>query len=303
MNKILIISGPTATGKTALAVSLLKKIKGEIISADSRQIYIGMDIGVGKDHPTHTPIHLIDLITPDKIFSASQYSQLALSKINDLHQQNKLPVVVGGTGFYIDSIINNQKYNHFNTKSFSIWRRLLDCLPLWLLQKTLHTISPDVYNHLNQSDINNPRRLSRKIEIAFSRKSESSSTPYHPHFDILHISLTAPNSFLYKRIDKRVDDRLKMGHLKELSNLLKKYPWSAPGLKVSCYRHFKNYLQGKEELVDVVGKWQFSEHRDARHQKTWFKKYPQAIFVDVSTPSSLKKISRIIDRWYNNSSI
>jgi len=108
INKLLIISGPTATGKTALAVKIAKKFNGELISADSRQIYRGMDIGTGKDHSQNVTIHLIDIINPNQSFSVAQYRQLALEKISEIQSQNKLPIIVGGSGQYIDSIINPQ---------------------------------------------------------------------------------------------------------------------------------------------------------------------------------------------------
>ena len=104
--KILIISGPTATGKTNIAIKLAKKFNGELISADSRQIYKGMDIGTGKDHPKNIKINLIDIINPNESFSVAQYRELALKSIDNIFSKGKLPIIVGGTGQYVESIIN-----------------------------------------------------------------------------------------------------------------------------------------------------------------------------------------------------
>ena len=123
-NKLLIISGPTASGKTALAVKLAKKYNGEIISADSRQIYKHLDIGTGKDHPKDVKIHLIDLIDPGQSFSVAQYRKLALAKISEIQAKNKLPILVGCSGFYIDAVVS-PKYDTFTIKPNYLLRTIL----------------------------------------------------------------------------------------------------------------------------------------------------------------------------------
>lgn len=297
--KLLIISGPTATGKTAMAVKLAKKLNGELISADSRQLYRDLEIGVGKDHPHGTPIHLIDLINPDTSYSVALYRQQALNVIRKLQQQNKLPILVGCSGFYIDSIINSN-YNTFSVKPIIFLRKIFNLLPLSVMQIILRLISPVTYKNLNNSDLHNPIRLIRKIEILAS-PHPSQINQKKINFDTLHISLTAPSYFLYQRIDQRVEERLKIGHLVELTNLLKKYKWSDPGLKISAYKCFQPYFSKKESLSYCIQKWKYSEHRDARRQKTWFKKIRQAKIIDISKPFSVRKASEIVQRWYNKS--
>jgi tRNA dimethylallyltransferase len=303
VNKLLVISGPTATGKTALAVKFAKEYNGELISADSRQIYQGLDIGVGKDHPAGTPIHLIDLITPDQSFSVAGYRQLAIKVIADLHGQNKLPILVGCSGFYIDSVIN-PNYSTFSVKPNFALRFVLNHLPVSIVKLTLKIIDRKTFEQLNNSDINNPLRLIRKIEIKLSPRSQKFSVHSKGKkgegLDVLHLSLTAPNQFLYSRIDLRVEERLKMGHLNELNNLLKIYNWSDPGLKVSAYSSFNDFLNNKISLPEAVQKWKFLEHRDSRRQKTWFKKRSSTTFIDISNPFSSKKAGSLVQRWYNN---
>lgn len=297
MNKILIISGPTATGKTDLAVKIASAFGGEIISADSRQIYKGMDIGVGKDHPKNTPIHLIDLVEPSARFSVASYQNLALSKISLLHKQNILPIVVGCSGLYIDSIVS-QKYSNFGVSPNHTLRFFLEVLPTTVLKFLLRTIDATTYQKLNNSDINNPRRLVRKIELKLF-KTKTADTHSNHDFDILHVSLTAPNEYLFPRIDDRVHARMELGHLEELKTLKSKYKWSDPGLEVSCYHVFKDFYNHKITQKKVIELWKFAEHSDARHQKTWFKQYKNTHVVDISQTKSIRTITKIIGQWYN----
>lgn len=296
--KLLIISGPTATGKTALAVKLAKKYNGEIISADSRQIFQEINIGVGKDHPKGTPIHLIDIITPKESFSANQYRLIVQKVIYDIHSRGKLPILVGCTGFYIDAIINPRPT--FDVKPNPLLRSILDHLPLAFLQLLLGLIDFKTFKLLNNSDKHNPYRLIRKIEVKLSPSIRNFQLNII-NYDYLHLSLTAPNSYLYQRIDARVDERIKIGHLDELNSLLKKYSWSDPGLKVSAYSSLRPYIEKKSDLNSCLQKWKYAEHRDARHQKTWFKRLVNVTFYDISRPSQSSKIEKHIDQWYNKS--
>ena len=282
MNKILIISGPTATGKTDLAVKLAQKFNGELISADSRQIYIGMDIGTGKDKPKNIPIHLLGIVTPDQSFSVAQYQRLSLPLIKKVQSQNKLPIIVGGTGQYIDAIINPQK-DTFHIAPNILLRFILNKLSTPTLQKVYRFMDRRAFDALNNSDKNNPHRLIRKIEIKLS--SKKNITPIFQggiKGGFLHLSLTAPHHYLYSRIDARVQNRLNQGLLTEIKNLLKKYSWNSPGLNTLSYKEFKSYFAKKESLSDAVTKWTNHEHGYARRQKTWFKKMPNTKFIDIT---------------------
>jgi tRNA dimethylallyltransferase len=310
--KILIISGPTATGKTDLAVELAKKYNGEIVSCDSCQIYKSLDIGTGKDQPDKTPIHLVDLINPDQKFSVAQFQKAGLEIIQKLHSQNKLPILVGCSGFYLDSLIN-PNYNTFSIKPNKILRFILNKLSVKTLQKIYKFLDPKNFSKLNHSDINNHYRLTRKIEIKLSKKSPSLSREgLGVGFDILHISLTAPLDFLYQRIDQRVQKRLDIGFLDEIKNLLKKYSWSDPGLQIGAYQCLKPYFQNKkitpfyqgklsEGLRGLIQKWQYAEHSDARRQSTYLKSRYQkkAIFFDITIPTFKDQIFKLISKWYN----
>ena len=302
LNKILIISGPTATGKTDLAVDLAKKYNGELVSTDSCQIYKGLDIGTGKDQPDETPIHLVDIINPDQKFSVSQFQKVGLEIINQLHSQNKLPILVGCSGFYLDSLIN-PNYDTFSIKPNKFWRLISSKLSVSTLQKIYKILDKNGFSKLNHSDVNNHYRLTRKIEIKLSTKKlpALSREGLGKGFNILHISLTAPLDFLYQRIDARVQKRLDIGFLDELKNLLKKYKWSSPGLQIGAYQCLKPYFQKNKTLKECITLWQFAEHSDARRQSTYFKsRYSdKALFFDITNPDYKIDIFQKIDKWYN----
>lgn len=289
--KLLIISGPTATGKTALAIKLAKLFNGELISADSRQIYRGLDIGTGKDHPLGVKIHLIDIVNPDQLFSVAQYRQLAIEKIKEIYAKNKLPIVVGGTGQYIDSIINPQPT--FSIKPNKILRFILNKLSIKYLQIIYKILDKNKFTNLNNSEKNNPHRLIRKIEIKLSFKSPLLKGDLE-RLNYLHLSLTAPNQFLYKHIDTRVQKRLDLGLFNEINNLLKIYSWSCPGLKTLAYQEFKTGFNQSN-----INKWRFDEHAYARRQKTWFKKITPITFIDITQPDFFQKSVDLIEKWYN----
>ncbi len=322
MNKILIISGPTATGKTDLAVEIAKKYNGELVSTDSCQIYKGLDIGTGKDQPDKTPIHLVDIISPDQKFSVAQFQKAGLEVIKKLHSQNKLPILVGCSGFYLDSLIN-PKYDTFSVKPNKIFRFISTKLSVKTLQKIYQLLDKNAFLKLNNSDINNHYRLTRKIEIKLSniKNKASLSREVVPMksgtegFDLLHISLTAPLDFLYKRIDDRVQKRLEIGFLDEIKNLLKKYSWSDPGLQIGAYQCLKPYFQNKKKppffkgrcpqdggvLSECIQLWQYAEHSDARRQSTYLKSRYQhkALFFDITSKNFKPKIFKVINEWYN----
>jgi len=320
--KLLIISGPTATGKTDLAVELAKKYNGELVSTDSCQIYKGLDIGTGKDQPGETPIHLIDLINPDQKFSVAQFQKAGLEIINKLHSRNKLPILVGCSGFYLDSLIN-PKYDTFSIKPNKFWRFISKKISVKTLQNIYKFLDPQNFSKLNNSDINNHYRLTRKIEIKLSSQ-KNTKPPLSKGdlgglgtegFDLLHISLTAPFNLLYDRIDKRVQKRIDIGFLDEIKNLLKKYSWEDPGLQIGAYQCMRPLFENKNNKISplhqgeippeaergLIQKWKYAEHSDARRQGTYLKsRYKdKAQFFDITSLNFKNKIFKKVSKWYN----
>ncbi len=312
MNKLLVISGPTATGKTDLAVELAKKYNGELVSGDSCQIYKGMDIGTGKDQPEETPIHLIDIVTPDQKFSVADFQKIGLETIKEIQSRNKLPILVGCSGFYIDSLIN-PNYTTFSVKPHRIWRFISRLCSVKTLQKIYMLLDSQNFSKLNHSDINNHYRLSRKIEIKlFSKKLTSNIQNLKSEFNILHVSLTAPLDFLYQRIDARVNKRMQIGFLSEITTLLKKYKWTDPGMQIAAYQCLRPYFENNEKITKaplhqgelpeglrgLIKSWSYAEHSDARRQSCWFKTKSNAHFFDITKPQFKKQIFTLVSRWY-----
>ncbi|MBU2577644.1 tRNA (adenosine(37)-N6)-dimethylallyltransferase MiaA, partial [Patescibacteria group bacterium] len=220
MNRLLVICGPTATGKTSLGISLAKKFNGEIISADSRQVYRGMDIITGKDIPEFSnkkgqevgyyeingiKIWLYDVIRPDQRFNVADYYELAWKVIKDIWDRGKLPIIVGGTGFYIKTLLER-----IGTMGIGPDWELRDQLShhsIASLLDTLEKLDPERSRRMNESDRSNPRRLVRAIEVATKLKTKNLKLKTkNLKLDYLLIGLTAPNEILYKRIDQRVDE-------------------------------------------------------------------------------------------------
>ncbi len=303
LNKLLVISGPTATGKTDLAVELAKKYNGELVSGDSCQIYKGMDIGTGKDQPEETPIHLIDIITPDQKFSVADFQKIGLQTITEIQSRNKLPILVGCSGFYIDSLIN-PNYTTFSVKPHKFWRFISRLCSVKFLQKIYQFLDPENFSKLNHSDVNNHYRLTRKIEIKIANLTKKKQFPALSReglgegFDILHISLTAPLDFLYQRIDTRVNKRMQIGFLSEITKLLKKYKWSDPGMQIGAYQCLRPYFENKKDLAFCLQLWSYAEHSDARRQSCWFKTKSGACFFDITNPQFKKQILTLVSRWY-----
>jgi tRNA dimethylallyltransferase len=168
MKKVLIICGPTATGKTTLAARLAKKFKGELISADSRQVYKGMDIVTGKDKPQGVIIHGLDLVKPDQEFSAAHFVKVASTLINQISKRKKLAIIVGGTGLYLDSLINPPQT--LTIKPNWSLRKKLEQKSIHYLQQQLKKLNPSKWRQMNHSDRLNPRRLIRAIEVEKSQQ-------------------------------------------------------------------------------------------------------------------------------------
>jgi tRNA dimethylallyltransferase len=323
MKKILVVCGPTGVGKTSLALRLAKEFDGEIISADSRQVYRGMDIGTGKDiiggvwrtirkgkeeepqgywEVEEIPIYLLDVIEPNEEFSVSHYYHLAWQEINGLWRKGKLPFLVGGTGFYIRAVVDGVE-TYDIPRNLKIRAKVDD----WSKEKLfdyLVKLDPEKAASMNWSDKNNPYRLIRAIEVAiFRRENPFWQPPGHQSPDSLFIGLTAPFKFLYQRIDKRVEERIKQGVENEIKNLLDKgYSWENSALGVTIgYQEWQPFFEGRATRDEIIQRWKFAEHAYARRQMTWFKKalrQAQGHWVDISKKGWENKVEKLVNQWY-----
>lgn len=304
--KLLIICGPTVTGKTELAIKLAKRFKGEIVSADSRQVYQGMDIGTGKDIDKFSikkvPVWLLDVVRPDQEFSVAHFQKIASKLVKDIWQRNKLPIVAGGTGLYIKSLI--EQIDTINIPPNKKLRIDLQDKTIRQLQERLKRLDLQGWRKMNNSDRQNPRRLIRAIEIGLvSPKSKARNQKHKTKFkmdDLLVIGLrTRDLKSLYERIDKRVEKRIKDGAEKEVNNLVKKYSWGKSVLGTTIgYKEWRDYFEGKIDLTELIQSWKFAEHAYARRQLTWFNKQSDIFWLDIGGKDFDKETVGVVQRWY-----
>lgn len=269
--KIIVVCGPTATGKSDKAVELALQHNGEIISADSRQVYKGLDLGSGKittEEMQGVPHHLLDVADPKEIFSVEDFIKLGEQAIQHILSKNKLPIICGGTGFYIDALIYG---NHFpEVPANTELRKELEELPLEVLQNKLQELDSERYATI---DTHNPVRLVRAIEIATALGCVPPITQ-EQKYDIEFIYLDFPKEVLVERITARLYKRLEQGMLKEAQTLHSQgvsfERMKQLGLE---YRYMAMHLLGEityEEMCDLII---LKSTQYAKRQRVWFKKY------------------------------
>jgi len=314
MKRLLVIVGPTGTGKTNLALDLAKKFNGELISADSRQIYKGMDIGTGKlpgniesrmknsDLEKHDkywlvkgiPVHLYDVITPDERFSVAEYQQLAYKVIDEIHYKHKLPILVGGTGLYIQSVTEGLKIP--NVPPNKRLRKNFEVKPLSSLISELEAVDPRTAEKIDKQ---NPRRVIRALEV-FYQTGESMSklkSKFKIDFDLLKIGLTSTRERLYKNANARVDNWFRGDFVKEVKNLIKSGYKESIGLSTLGYRQVAMYLESKISLEEAKQRTIFEHHGYIRRQSTWFKKTRNTHWFDIQEKNFKFEINKLITPW------
>ena len=290
--KVIVILGPTSSGKTNLAVKLAKQFNGEIISADSRQVYKGMDVGTGKDLGEYKikkttnqenkktkiekiPYHLIDVVSPKKQFTVADYQQLAYRAIDDILQRGKVPIICGGTGLYISAVTEGYILPKVQSSKFKIQsiRNKLNKLNLNQLLEQLKKIDQKTYRVI---DKNNRRRVQRALEIYYqtglSKSAQLEKRP--PAYKFLVLSLSFSRKVLNQRIDSRLKHRLEKGGLvKEVKRLHQQgVSWKRLEEFGLEYRWVAKYLQGKISYDEMFKELKKAIHHFAKRQMTWFKR-------------------------------
>ena len=273
--KILVVLGPTASGKSDLAVKLAIERNGEIVSADSRQVYRGLDIGSGKITPEETkgvPHHLLDIASPRKVFSASDYAKLARQAIGDILSRGKLPVICGGTGFYIDAVLYGDSFAPVPPNPEI--RKKLEKLETEELAEKLSELDPERFSSI---DVKNRVRLIRALEIVLSTGKPVPKTKKKALYDAEKIGILWPMEELDKRIELRLDKRLSSGMIEEVANL--KFPKKGEGLSWKRfyelgleYRYISLYLKGELTREEMRNQLLTAIRQYARRQMTWFKR-------------------------------
>jgi len=305
MKKVLIIVGPTGVGKTNLAFEIAKKYNGELISADSVQVYKCLDIICGKDLPQNyklnagyyssnsgPSIHLLDVVDPTSHFNAHQFQELATNAIESILKRGKLPVVVGGTGLYIKALTDGLDDN---VKQDPQLRKELDGLSILELHKLLPN---GKLESLNNSEKNNRRRIIRVIEVNkinnrdFESIGQELSIKEIPEYTSLVIGLMCERDVLKKRIDERISERINIGALEEARKLLENYENLAPQVKdANGYKQLFAFLKKETDWDETVAQWKISEYRHAKNQMTWFLKYGNVNWYDITA----KKFDKQVD--------
>ena len=267
---LLVLLGPTASGKTYLAVQAARQLDGEIISADSRQVYRGLDIGSGKDLEEYesTPYHLIDIADPGYEFSLFDFAQTFSQAFSEIKSRNRLPILCGGTGLYLDAIL--QGYDLVKVGENKRLRQELEPLPLSALQKRLQSLRPEQHN---TTDLEDRSRLIRAIEIAVGEELAMARPLELPELSPRIFGLRWPRELLRKRITQRLRQRLEQGMIEEVEGLHKAgVSWETLDFYGLEYRFVGQYLQGQLNRNDLFQKLNSAIHQFAKRQETWFRR-------------------------------
>ena len=300
-DRIIIISGPTSVGKSEIAVELASSLNGEVVSADSMQVYRGMDIGTGKLRPEEMRgirHHLIDIIDPKEDFNVSKFRGFAIEAIDDILSRGKLPIVVGGTGFYIKSLLYTKE--ELEPGKDPVYKEQLrkrandGCLSE--LYDELNTVDPRSAERINRND---RFRIIRALEYNHSTGKRYSdyceaTTSDEPRYDARFFVLDCNRKILYKRMDERVDRMIVDGLVEEVKTLLEKgVTASNTSMNGIGYKEICSHLSGEMTLDDAVSKIKSNTHHYAVRQCTWFRNQKGAVIVDCLDRE--KAVKEILD--------
>lgn len=296
--KILIICGPTASGKTALAIECAKRLNSEVISADSLYIYKGLNIGTAK--PTIEEMdgivhHLIDVSLPTDTFTVSQYKELAEPIINKLHNINKIPIICGGTGFYINSLLYDLSYGlgEGNLEVREKYKKLALDKGNRYVYDILVNVDPESANKLHYNDV---KRVIRALEIYESGQKKSDiKDDLTPKYDYTAIAIDYPREELYFRINKRVDLMFNLGIIDEVKSLIN----SGITIENQClqgigYKEVYSYLNGEISLEQAIELIKLNTRHYAKRQITFFKRLPNLIWIKPNEVS--KVIKEVVEK-------
>lgn len=305
MKDLIVLTGPTAVGKTSLSIALAKAVDGEIISADSMQVYKYMNIGTAKiteEEKCGIPHFLIDELEPDEEFNVTIFKNKVMGYIEDIKSRGKVPIIVGGTGFYIQSVIYDINFNEYgdDSKVRKKYEAMAETLGKSELHKKLALVDREYADSVSYNNVKKVVRALTFFEMTGEKLSEHNkrererSSP----FDFAYFVLTMDRKKLYERIDKRVDLMFDMGLVEEVKALMAKgYDKSLVSMQGIGYKEVIDYLNGKtslEECIDII-------KRDTRHfakrQLTWFKREKVVTYIDkdefVSEDKCLKEMLRV----------
>ena len=284
---VYVIGGPTASGKSKLAVELAKKVNGEIISADSMQIYKEMNIGtakVNKEEMQGVQHYLVDFVSPDERYSVSNFKKDAEKSIEEILEKGKTPIVVGGTGLYIDSLIYGIEFQNeeVDLEYREKLNKIADEKGLESLYKKAQEIDPEAMKKIS---INDRKRIIRVLEIYHKTgktktEQELQSRKNEVKYEYKVFAITMDREKLYERIEQRVDSMIEQGLIEEVKQILNKYHTFPTAMQGLGYKEVVEYLEGsctKEEMIEKIKK---ETRHYAKRQLTWFRKNKETIWLD-----------------------
>ena len=302
--KVIVICGPTASGKTALSIELAKRINGEIVSCDSMQIYKDMDIGTAK--PTIEEMqgikhYLIDFVSPDERYSVADYKIDAKKAIKEIINKGKVPIIVGGTGLYVDSLIYEIEYPNieFDEEYRLKLEKEADENGLADLYEKAKKIDSQAIEKISEND---RKRILRILEIYHATgknktEQEIESRKKEVEYDYKVYALKWDREKLYERINKRVDIMLEQGLIDEVKSIYKKYKKFPTAMQGLGYKEVVEYLENKTTKEEMIEKIKQETRRYAKRQMTWFRKNKQTIWLDAEDELQ-KNISIILERLF-----
>lgn len=292
LEKVIVILGPTSAGKTALSIRLAKTVGGDVVSADSRQVYRGLNIGTGKVTKREMRgirHHLLNVADPAKQYSASMYVRDARRAIADILSRGRVPIITGGTGFYIDALLGVISLPDV-PPNVRLRKKLAGKQLSWLQQR-LKKLDPVRYREI---DSNNPVRLIRAIEIA-ERLGTVPRVKNKPLYDVLYLGIAVPFSTLKKKISKRLKKRLRSGMLREVRGLRRNgVPWKRLHELGLEYRYAALHLEGKLSKDEFANELEREIARYAKRQMTWFKRNKKIHWL---APSDIRKATGLSKKF------
>ncbi len=295
---LIAVVGQTASGKSDIACALAHKFNGAIVNADSRQLYRDMNIGTAKplfDSVTKDgvptvqgiPHYCFDIADPCVRMSVPEYKQYAVDAIARIHTQYTLPILVGGTGLYVQAVVDNMSYPHVPPDED--FRKKMMMLSLHEMTTQLHHTDEAAYMRV---DLKNPRRVLRALEVAYFGGSTGETGK--PFYAMLQLGVKMPREQLYARINSRVDDMIHAGLIDEVDALVKKYGADASAFDAIGYRECIHYIQGGYSREDCIEDIKKNTRNYAKRQATWFNKDTRIVWV-----SSIYAACRAVDSWLN----
>ncbi len=284
--KVIVICGPTASGKTALSIELAKQIDGQIVSADSMQIYKDMDIGSAK--PTIEEMcgikhYMIDFVLPDSRYSVADYQRQATISIEEILKNGKTPIVVGGTGLYVDSLIYGIKYNEIEFDE-EYREKLENIVKKEGLDKLYEMAVQIDYEAMQKISKNDKKRILRVLEIYHqtrkTKTQQEAESKEEIKYDYKIFAINMDREILYDRINRRVDIMISQGLIEEVQNILKKYNTYPTAMQALGYKEIRQYLEGELTKQEAIEKIKQETRRYAKRQLTWFRKNKQTVWLD-----------------------